>query len=79
MDKVENHLLAYFGLLLVVISFTDSFRSYDSTDPPGERSGLGLLVDAHTGCHYLTTARGGITPRYDRDGNHICTGPEKEP
>lgn len=35
----------------------------DPTDPPGGRSGLMILTDHETGIEYLTTARGGITPR----------------
>jgi hypothetical protein len=46
----------------------------DSTDPPNERSGLILRIDHMTGCHYIGTPFGGITPRLDSDGQHICTG-----
>lgn len=65
--------------LLVLINLYNVMQPRDSTDSGSARSGLSLHVDARTGCHYLGTARGGITPRYDRDGTHICTGPEKEP
>lgn len=37
-----------------------------------ERSGLGLRTDAQTGCQYLVSPWGGITPRLDRDGKHLC-------
>lgn len=43
----------------------------DATDGK-ERSGLGLRTDAGTGCQYLVSPWGGITPRLDKDGNHIC-------
>lgn len=46
----------------------------DSTDPPSGRSGLGLQIDHMTGCHYLITLFGGITPRLDADGQHVCIG-----
>ena len=43
----------------------------DSTD--GEkRSGMELHIDAQTGCEYLEGTRGGMTPRLDKSGNHIC-------
>lgn len=35
------------------------------------RSGVTLVVDYATGCHYLKTW-GGVTPRLDRDGKHVC-------
>lgn len=43
----------------------------DSTDSVG-RSGLGLRTDALTGCEYLISPYGGLTPRLDMDGQHIC-------
>lgn len=78
MNNVER-LIATMLTLIVVIDIYNAMQPGDSTDSDSARSGLSLHVDAKTGCHYLGTARGGITPRYDRDGNHICTGPEKEP
>lgn len=44
----------------------------DATDPPNGRSSMKLLVDHETGCHYLSVSGGGITPRLDADGKHIC-------
>lgn len=37
-----------------------------------ERSGLALRTDAQTGCQYLASPWGGLTPRVDRAGKHIC-------
>lgn len=77
-----NHLERATAIVLVfvvAINIYSVMQPRDSTDSGSTRSGLGLHVDAKTGCHYLSTARGGITPRYDRNGTHICTGPEKEP
>ena len=31
--------------------------------------------DTDTGCEYLVTAEGGITPRLNSKGKHICTKP----
>jgi hypothetical protein len=43
----------------------------DDTD--GEaRSGLKLRTDARTGCQYLESAGGGLTPRLGKDGRHVC-------
>lgn len=43
----------------------------DDTDGD-KRSGMMLSVDAQTGCHYLRTQAGGITPRLNREGRHVC-------
>lgn len=48
--------------------------NYDITDNPDDekRSGLNLHIDHGTGCHYLVTKFGGITPRFDENKNQIC-------
>lgn len=46
--------------------------SRDSTD--GEwpnRSGMRPHTDAFTGCQYLETSKGGITPRINASGRHL--------
>ena len=43
----------------------------DTTDPPVGRSELRLRVDYATGCEYLSTAFGGLTPRVDGHGTHL--------
>lgn len=45
---------------------------YDDTDPPNGRSGMLLFIDQRTGCHYLGNPMGGIIPRVDAKGRHIC-------
>lgn len=35
-----------------------------------KRSGLKLHTDYGTGCQYLVTTKGGITPRIAKDGTH---------
>lgn len=52
------------------------FNEKDSTDPIDGRSGLEIKVDALTGCQYLTTPNGGLTPRLDVNGKQICGGAE---
>lgn len=44
----------------------------DSTDTEARRSGLALHTDAETVCQYLASAWGGITPRLDAAGYHMC-------
>ena len=57
-------------ILLSIYLFTTPAR--DATDPPNGRSNLHLLVDHETGCHYLRAKGGGITPRLNANGKHIC-------
>jgi len=41
----------------------------------GNRSGMAPRTDSLTGCQYLTTSGGGLTPRVDGHGRHIgCKG-----
>ena len=48
-------------------------RPYDSTDKPPARSGVSVVVDELTGCHYLrTTPVGGLSPRLGPDGKPLC-------
>lgn len=64
------------AFLAAIIGFGLSswLSPYDDTDPEGSRSGLVLRTDHLTGCQYLTTTQGGITPRLDRNNNHVgCT------
>lgn len=65
------YLLLYF---LVVFALGVYTNPKDDTDSPTRRSGIALRIDNLTGCQYLEGARGGLTPRTDPSGNHICTG-----
>lgn len=65
-------------LLVAGLRMGGSPPPYDDTDAPPARSGLKVLTDARTGCQYLTTARGGLTPRLGRDGRHLCAPKEDE-
>jgi hypothetical protein len=51
----------------------------DETDPPQGRSYLLILTDHATGCQYLTSGRGGLTPRLDASGQHMCSKTEGQP
>lgn len=44
---------------------TDDFRG-------GHRSGMRLFVDHGTGCQYLGTMLGSLTPRMGADGRQVC-------
>jgi hypothetical protein len=69
--------LAGIGIITVILQSPISRPAvYDSSDYPPGHSGVRIHVDALTGCHYLSTSRGGVTPRLNTAGNHICTGAE---
>ena len=46
----------------------------DATDnqATGARSGLWLSTDYGTGCQYLHSPKGGLMPRLDKAGKHMC-------
>lgn len=60
------------GLIVVaILSWASKRIALDDTDGDAA-SGMGLHTDARTGCQYLSTYNGGITPRLDENGHHIC-------
>ena len=60
-------------LALVLTILTTDSAPYDNTDDKenGIRSGMVLKTDYGTGCQYLVTVLGGITPRYKSDGKTV--------
>ena len=57
------------------LKFKRGWISKDDTDnrETGDVSGLNLFVDYGTGLHYIQGGMfGGIIPRLDKDGNHMC-------
>lgn len=46
---------------------------FDSTDSPhGKRSNMRLRTDYGTGCQYLESSAGHLTPRLNAEGSHVC-------
>ena len=60
-------------VLIVIGFYVLNPVPYDDTDDPitNTRSGLRLYVDNLTGCEYLGTLLGSLTPRLDGDGEHL--------
>lgn len=54
------------GIVSYTTPLDDSDRSHSV------RSGLGVKTDHMTGCQYLVTKWGGITPRLDGAGRQVC-------
>ena len=63
------------GILVFVFFYIVLFCLYPMDDTDKDffnRSGLALMIDNRTGCHYVGSLFGSATPRLDRDGKHIC-------
>ena len=59
----------WFILLLLILMIAAMIADYNRPD-------LIISIDTDTGCEYLTTRHGGITPRMDQSGTYqICTAP----
>lgn len=58
--------------MLVLLALLCAGCGRDNSDPPGGRSGMKVKIDNLTGCEYLRTYEGGLTPRLDADGKQIC-------
>lgn len=67
----------WISIIVLIMVFISSF-AHNSTDYPGEHSGIKPHIDAKTGCHYLSTSSGALVPRLDKNGVQICTGQETE-
>jgi hypothetical protein len=70
---------AFFGWLIasgIAGYLNASPYGRDSSDEPGwfgKRSNVKPITDQLTSCQYLLSEKGGITPRLDKYGRHICT------
>jgi len=76
-DVSRYFLRAVAAFFVLALAYTFIPILTDSTDDGRDRSGVSLRIDNLTGCHYLEGAGGGITPRVDKEGTHICTGQEQ--
>ena len=75
-NAIKKDLFWIVVLVFFLTLMSNFFKvGWDSTD--GEsRSGLGLPTDNLTGCQYLSSPRGGLVPRSDKNGTHICNQQE---
>ena len=58
--------------IVIVAGLAQHQPPRDNSDPIGGRSNMSVLTDALTGCQYLATQRGGITPRMGADNKQVC-------
>jgi hypothetical protein len=76
-EDLSNYVFKMVIAFLVIMLGYMILPTTDSTDYSHfDRSGMHLHIDAKTGCHYVASQYGGITPRVDAEGTHICTGEE---
>ena len=73
-DTISGIAMIYVIVVVVMYLGGSIFQSYDDTDDAanGERSGVALITDHGTGCEYLQSSQGHLTPRLNSDGNQIC-------
>ena len=61
-------------IIFFILQFAWHFLPIGRDNSDGEkRSGVSVHVDMLTGCEYLGGKNGGLTPRMDANGHHICT------
>ena len=71
-DWAPSALAAAVVVIAVLAYISMHHPPRDNSDPIGGRSNMQVLTDALTGCQYLATQRGGITPRMDADNKQVC-------
>lgn len=75
--KDSIYYLCVVGIVVLVCAVSECSRPYDSCDSKEHgRCGAKIIVDDLTGCHYLGSVWGTVTPRMDRSGNQVCIGHE---
>lgn len=67
--------LLVWGAVIQLGAWMLGYPARDDTDPPNGRSGMRLYTDAATGCQYLGTLTGGVTPRHGAGGSHVGCRP----
>lgn len=61
-----------FGMVSIITIMLIVGKSDDTDKSFFKRSGLGLYTDHKTGLQYISAGFfGGISPRFDKDGNHM--------
>lgn len=69
---IKRDLAGMVLLWMLVAALMNFFTPYDSCDGEGHRCGLRIRTDALTGCQYLESTGGSLTPRLARDGRPAC-------
>ena len=64
---------AWVILIIMVVCFLYNLTDFgkDSTDSPNERSNMVIRTDYKTGCEYLESGSGGLTPRLNVNSQQL--------
>ncbi len=62
----------WWAIIYSLLMLTPLLKDDSDPEPWGWPSQLIPRTDHLTGCQYLETTRGAITPRLDHNGKHIC-------
>ena len=73
-NRIKADLILFLVIYVIVGWIFNALPFGRDTTDGNKRSDISLHVDAMTGCEYLGGKRGGLTPRLDINGNHICLG-----
>jgi hypothetical protein len=75
-DVVATWVLVFVGVSMMLTALANRFSATDNSDAGwANRSNLSIRTDHLTGCDYLETRPGGITPRLRPDGSQVCKRP----
>lgn len=72
LDRIATTALAMILTWVILTFLLSLFLPRDDSDPAKGRSGFQIRADALTGCEYLETRKGAITPRLDATGRQVC-------
>jgi hypothetical protein len=71
--KIKHDLIVLGIAFLVFMLVIQVFElGKDDTDSKDNRSGLRLRINYGTGCQYLESTRGYLSPRLSSDGQQVC-------
>ncbi len=64
------------GGVLVLLLIQGAYLFFDigkdDSDSEDKRSDMSVRTDYKTGCQYLESSKGELTPRLQKDGTHLC-------
>lgn len=73
--KIIDVIWFMFCLVFVAVLLRSAYEDYKDSS----NTDLIIRIDSKTGCEYLTTKHGGLTPRMNQSGMYqICTTPVRK-
>lgn len=78
-DRTITQALAVAFCIICLGQIYRALRPFDATDAKdGKRSGLVIFTDHGTGLQYVSSERGGLTPRLDDEGEQMIDLSQRE-